>query len=173
MNKALLIFCLALGLMTSCGPRAHFKSSSSYQPTNNIEELYLIVVGDEKTKAAYGYLTDNLKDSLSSYVSVDSKYHCCRDENTDMNVLFSSLRPSSPETDHVLTVVTTKVIVGYGTTSSRELGVALFDIRSQKMVWQGTISASFEWFISDENYRAVAKTLANKIMKELHEKNII
>ena len=170
LNKYLWIFIIVL--ISAC-THVHFMSSSLYQKKNDINNIYLIVIGDEKTRSAYNYVTENLEDSLKSYVNIEAKYHCCRDGRTDMKELLSSLNPSSEYTDHVLTVVTTKVVIGYGTDSSRELEIYLFDSSIQKMVWYGEVLASMDFFVSDDHYRALAGKLSSKIMEELHLKGII
>jgi len=70
-------------------------------------------------------------------------------------------------------VAITKEVIGYGTTSSREVGLSLFNTQNRKTDWSGQAKVNFDWFISDGNYRNVAQKINDLIIKELKKKAII
>jgi hypothetical protein len=73
----------------------------------------------------------------------------------------------------LLAVVMTKVVTGYGATSSRELQLVLFDLEKQEVTWKGKLSADFSWFVSDQNYQTVAHKMTNSTLAALKYQEII
>ena len=67
----------------------------------------------------------------------------------------------------------TKVVTGYGATSSRELQLVLFDLEKQEVTWKGKLSADFSWFVSDQNYQTVAHKMTNSTLAALKYQEII
>lgn len=159
-------------IASSCAPGASFKSSSNYTKTAPVKNLNLIVIGDDNTKTTYNYLEKDLKDSLSNYMTVQSKYHCCTKTPQETNTLLSSLSSNSKKNNYVLTVVSSDVVIGYGAPSSRELKLALLD-DDKKTVWNGTVSTDFNWYVSNKHKKALTKKFTTEIVKELHSKGII
>lgn len=161
-------------LFIGCGPTGRFLQSSDYQKSDEIKKIWLTVVGSEHTTQCFNYLQRYLTDTLSRHgFAVDGSYYCCRDKSTDMSSVFKELVPDTLSDDHILTVVITKDVIGYGATSSRELVVTLYSVNDRKMEWNGKVTVSFDWFISDDNYRNVATKISAIIMKELMSKGIV
>jgi hypothetical protein len=164
---------LTFGL-SSCVLNSKFTQSGDYQANTKISDLHLVVVGDKETKEAMDYLSQFLTDSLTkNNVKTTKIYHCCRDKDTDLNSLITKMVPTDYKPDYILTVVISKVIVGYGTTSSREIQLDLFNASFQKRTWTGKVTVNMSWFISDQDYRNVAGSLTKAIMRELKKKKIL
>ena len=176
MNKK--IFLIGITLLTfslsSCVLNSEFTHSGDYQKNTELSDLHLIVVGDKNTTDAMNYLGEFLTDSLlKSNIKTTKLYHCCRDKDTDMNSLIPKLLPNDYKPNSILTVVISKVVVGAGTESSREVQLDLFDAGLQKRTWTGRVKVNMSWFVSDKNYRDVARTLTSSIMEELKKKKIL
>lgn len=164
---------LAFGL-NSCVLSSGFLQSSNYLEARKVTDLHLAVIGDKDTKEAMNYVSQFLADSLiRNKIKTSKTYSCCRDKDTDMNAFISNMLPADHKPDNILTVAVSKVIVGYGTTSSREFQVDLFNTTSQSHTWNGSVSVNMSWFVSDQNYRDFAKTLTMAIMAELRKKKIV
>ena len=160
--------------VTSCTLKSKFSKSDDYQGSSRLSELHLVVVGDESTKKAMSYVNDFLTDSLAKKnIKLTKTYHCCRDKETDMSLLFPKLLPTDYRPEHVLAVVIAKTVVGYGATSSREIDIHLFNTSLQKRTWGGRVEVHMSWFVSDDDYRKVAKSLTKTIMAELKKKGIV
>lgn len=174
LQTALIIYCLLAIAFSGCSPRGKFLRSSEYQKAQPVEKIYVTVIASKDTKACFDYLEDFLKDSLIKHgLSVDSKYYCCRDKKTDVKQVINDMIPPGTDADHILTVMITKDVVGYGTTSSREVAIDLLDTKTSIISWSGKLSVDFEWFISDEDYRNVASKINKLIINELVKKEII
>jgi hypothetical protein len=173
-NFLFIPFLLSLITLVSCSPRGKFVLSADYQNAEPLGRVFVPVIGSKETNRCFDYLEDYLKDSLTGHgLSIESKFYCCRDKHTDIGQLVSEMMPTNLHADHILTVAVTKDVVGYGTTSSRELVIVLFDTKDMKMTWQGKMKIDFDWFVSDENYRTVAKKINDLIISELIKKAII
>jgi len=160
--------------LSGCVLSSKFTQSGDYQANTKVSGLHLAVVGDKDTKEAMDYLGQFLTDSLTKKnIKTTKKYHCCRDKDTDLNSLIPKMLPTDYKPDHILTVVISKVIVGYGTTSSREVQLDLFNTSFQKRIWTGKVTVNMSWFVSDQDYRNVAGSLTKTIMTELKKKKIV
>lgn len=160
--------------LSSCVLNSKFIQSADYQTSSKVSDLHLAVLGDKDTKEAMDYLSKFLTDSLTKIgIHTTPIYHCCRDKDTDVNSLILEMLPTDYKPNHILTVVITKTIVGYGTTSSREVQLDLFNTSAQKRTWTGKVSVSMSWFRSDQDYRNVARILTKTIMAELRKKKIV
>jgi len=99
------IFIAALPFIASffsCSPRGKFFQSSGYESTQQVEKLYLAVIGSDETNECFDYLEDYLKDSLTSHgVTVESKYYCCRGKNTDVTQVGNDMIPAGPTASHI------------------------------------------------------------------------
>jgi hypothetical protein len=49
----------------------------------------------------------------------------------------------------------------------------LYGEHGSEQLWDGKLSTSFDWFISDDNYRAVANKMLKATLKELREKGML
>ncbi|MCI1187229.1 hypothetical protein MON38_07330 [Hymenobacter sp. DH14] len=169
----ILLGILAFGL-NSCVLNSKFSQSSNYQEAQKVSDLHLVVIGDKDTKEAMNYVSQFLADSLiKNKINTSKAYNCCRDKDTDMNAFILNMLPTDHKPDNVLTVAVSKVVVGYGTTSSREFQLDLFNTASQSHTWNGRVLVNMSWFVSDQNYRDFAKTLTKAIMIELRKKRIV
>lgn len=169
----LVISLFACGL-SSCILDSKFSQSADYQEKEKLSDIHLVVVGDKDTKEAMSYLSEFLADSLiKNNIKMTKIYHCCRDKDTDMSSLLPGLLPNDHIPDHVLAVVISKVTVGYGTTSSREVQLDLFNTSLQKRTWTGKVTVNMSWFTSDQDYQNVAGSLTKAIMIELKKKKIV
>jgi len=165
----LLAFCLS-----GCRLHSKFSKSDSFSESEKVSDLYVIVVGDKDTKAAMNYLNDFLTDSLKkSNISVGKVFYCCRDEKTDLNTLIPTLLPNNKRPNHVLTIVITRVVVGYGAISKREMQLDLFNTTSQKRTWTGNLELEVAWFRSDIHFKKAAVELTQSIIAELKKKGIV
>ncbi len=172
MNNTKLL--IALLVLTGCGPVAKFKNSTNYNEQVKPRNVYVFVVGDKDTKNCLNYYEGFLLDSLkSNHVDTDGTYYCCRDKNTKIGDVIRENLPKDNNYTHILTVVITKTVVGYGNTSSRELELNLFNTADQKKIWKGSLTVSMSWFISDDNYREVARKLNNSTIKEFKNQGIL
>ncbi len=90
-----------------------------------------------------------------------------------MNSLFPELMPTDYRPTHVLSLVISKVVLGYGTTSSRDIQLDLFNTSMRKRTWTGTVKVDMSWFRSDQDHRNVAQNLTKTIMAELRKKRIL
>lgn len=169
------LFCICIVFIMSCtGPRAAFVDSEDFEPSEAIESLLIVVVSDEKSKAAYEYLESELVDTIAAYgVQTQGVFHCCRDENTDMENLLRGLLPEDYPAENTLTVVTAGVVSGIGTTNSRELQLILGDARGRNPLWQGKVKAETDLLVTDQQSRALAQELTNAIVKEFEAKGIL
>lgn len=167
-----LILAVALG---GCNfQSAKFTTKTNYTGTERLKNVYVIVVSDKNTNNCMHYYQTFLVDSLKSYnINADGAFYCCRDKYSDMNAILNSELPQNKDYQNVLTVVITKTVVGAGTTSSRELQLDLLGEHGKEKLWNGKLSISFDWFISDENYRSVARKMLNATLKELKEESIL
>ena len=169
----ILFVLLAFGL-NSCVLNSKFSQSSNYLDAQKVSDLHLVVIGDKDTKEAMNYVSQFLADSLiKNKIKTSKVYSCCRDKDTDMNAFISNMLPTDHKPDNVLTVAVSKVIIGYGTTSSREFQLDMFNTTSQSHTWNGRVSVNMSWFVSDQNYKDFAKALTKTIMIELRKKKIV
>jgi hypothetical protein len=169
-----LISALIILVAVGCGPRGRFLQSSEYNKMDDLNKVYLAVVGSEKTNQCFRYLMNYLDDSLSQRgLIIERNFYCCRNEDTDMKQVMSELIPSDVSADHILAVVITRDVVGYGATSSRQLVVNLYNTKYRELNWSGKVNINFEWFISDKNYEDVAKKINQLIIDELTKKGIL
>ena len=161
-------------LLVSCNfKNAKLKTNTNYTG-NKLDNVFVVVVSDEDTKACLDYYKAFLIDSLnSSLVKTEGAYFCCRNASTDMQAVMQSLVPKESSYKAVLTIVSSRTTIGHGTSSSRQLEVGLFDLEKSVTTWKGTLSVNFSWFISDANYRGVAQDLTKATLKELRKKSII
>ncbi len=175
MNMFRLLLCIGIGLLASCtGPRAVFVNSENFDGAEAPESLLIVVVGDEKTKAAYEYLKNDLVDTIATYgVETQGVFHCCRDENTNMENLLLGLIPEGHPAENTLTVVTAGVVSGIGANNSRELQLILGDARGRNPLWQGKVSAETDLLVADQQFRSLAQELTNAIVKEFEAKGIL
>lgn len=172
-TQLLLIGLIVPFFFTSC-LTSEFLESSSFSAKEKVKDLYVIVVGDKTTNQCLEYYKSYTIDSLKAKsINVDGEYFCCRDKDTDMNQTISQLANKNRTSSNILTIVITKVVVGYGTTSSRELQLDLFDVANKKKVWSGKVRVDMSWFISDQNYRDVALKINKVTIQELTKKGII
>lgn len=173
-NPYLLVYFLLLAGITGCTLNSKFSQSGNYLEARAVSNLHLVVVGDKDTGEAMRYVGQFLADSLAKRnIKTSNAYHCCRDQNTDMNALIPGLLPTDHRPDNVLTVAVSKVVVGYGATSSRECQLDLFNTASHAHTWNGTVAVNMSWFVSDQDYRNFATTLVKTIMIELRKKKIV
>lgn len=157
-----------------CILNSKFSRSEDYQENTKVSDLHLIVIGDKETKEAMSYLNQFLKDSLiKNNIKTTETYYCCRDKDTNMNSLIPKLLPPNYKPEHILAAGISKVTVGYGTTSSRDIQLDLVNTTSQKRTWAGKVTVNMSWFRSDRDYRNVARSLTKTIMKELKKKKIV
>ena len=89
-----------------------------------------------------------------------------------VDIINSSL-PSTKYYENILIIVVSKTIIGHGTSSTRELQLDLFDDTTKKKTWDGKLSDTFSWFVSDDNYRKVATKFTMATLKELRSKSIL
>ncbi|MGN6196738.1 MAG: hypothetical protein ACTHOB_17495 [Ginsengibacter sp.] len=66
-----------------------------------------------------------------------------------------------------------KNIKGYGAPSTRELQLDLFDGPTKQKSWDGKLSDTFSWFVSDDDYRKVATKFTVATLRELRSRNIL
>jgi hypothetical protein len=165
---------IPLLLLTSCGPVSKFKNSTSYTEQLKPRNIFVIVVADKDTKNCLNYYQGFLIDSLKrNHVETNGTYYCCRDKNTKISDVIRENLPMDNNFTHILAVVITKTIVGYGNTSSRELELDLFSTADQKKIWKGSLAVSMSWFISEDNYREVARKLNETTIKEFKNQGIL
>ena len=153
---------------------AKFLTKTEYRGTEKLKSVFVIVVSDKNTKDCMRYYQTFLVDSLKSYnINAEGAFYCCRDKNSDVNAIINSLLPTNKNFQNILTVVITKTIVGRGASSTRELQLDLFGVGGSERLWDGKLSTTFDWFISDENYIAVANKVTKTTLKELKEKGML
>ena len=173
MNKAYLLLFPVCFLLTGC-LTAKFNKSGDYTGTEKPKSLYVIVAGDEQTEACLNYYKEDMIDSINHHhITATGEYECCVNEKTNLNDYMNNLLTKAQDHPYILTAVITKVIIGYGTSSSRTLQLNLFDIQQRKSVWSGKLTTDFSWFINDQNYRNVAQKISATTIKELKLKGII
>ena len=166
--------CLAFIIFRACGPTAKVTSTKEYKDSIAIKSVHVIVISDQETSACMSYYQRFFVDSLNKDgVRAEGTFYCCRDRKTDIKALMDSLVRGNLDNQTVLAVVMTKVVTGYGATSSRELQLVLFDVEKQEVTWKGKLSADFSWFVSDENYQTVAHKMTNSTLKTLKYQEII
>jgi len=157
-----------------CGYQtATFTKSADYSGSGKLKNVYLIVVSDKNTNSAMNYYKQQLVDSLKSYgADANGTFYCCRNEKTDIAEV---LKQNLPEKyyEHILVIAITKTVVGHGTSSAREFDLTLFDNEKQGKTWNGSLKSTFDWFVSDENYRAVANKLTTATLAELKKKGML
>lgn len=175
MNLRLSVIMLLMATLSGCNlQNAKFLTKNNYSGAGKLKNLYVIVVSDENTKDCMRYYQNFLTDSLKSYnVATEGTYHCCVDKKTNLNDVIYPLLPKNSTYEYALVVVVTKTVVGYGATSTRELQLDLIGQNEKEKLWSGKLSINFDWFISDENYRVVAKKMNTATVKELKAKEII
>jgi hypothetical protein len=166
--------CLAFIFFWACGPTAKVTSQKEYKDSIAIKSVHVIVVSDIETSACMGYYQRFFVDSLNKAgVRAEGTFYCCREKKTDMKALMDSLARGNPDFQNLLAVVMTKVVTGYGATSSRELELVLYDVEKQEVTWKGKLSADFSWFVNDANYQTVAHKMTNSTLATLKYQEII
>ena len=167
---------LFVALFYGCGgfQTATFTKSADYSGGDKPKSVYLIVVSDKNTNTALHYYKLDLVDSLKKYgIDANGSFYCCRDEKTDMSKVIQQNLPVEKNYQTLLIIAITKTVVGHGTSSAREFELTLFDNDEQKKTWSGSLKSTFDWFISDDNYRAVASKLTVSTLMELKKKGIL
>lgn len=165
---------LIVALSGCTAQNARFITQTDYTGTGKLKNVYVIVVSDNNTKDCLHYYQTFLVDTLKSYnIDADGIFWCCRPDYTNMNSVLNDLLPKNKDYQNLLTVVITKTVTGAGTTSSRELQLDLLGNHGQEKLWKGYLETRFDWFISDANYRTVAKNMLKATLKELKEKGIL
>jgi hypothetical protein len=159
---------------SACGPTAKITSTKEYKDSVAIKSVHVIVVSDQETSACMSYYQRFFVDSLNKDgVRAEGTFYCCRDRKTDMKALMDSLARENPNFQNTLAVVMTRVVTGYGATSSRELQLVLYDVEKQEVTWKGKLSADFSWFVNDQNYQTVAHKMTNSTLATLKYQEII
>jgi hypothetical protein len=165
---------LACIFFAACGPTAKVTSQHVYKDSLAIKSARVIVITDKETRDCMNYYQSFFVDSLKTYgVAAEGTLYCCRDKKTDLTALLDSLSPGNSDSHNILAVVMSKVVTGYGTSSARELQLVLLNVDKHEVTWKGKLSANFSWFISDDNYRAVARKMTNSTLDELKKEQII
>ncbi len=139
-----------------------------------LDRVFVIVISDNDTESALKYYKQFLVDSLQhNNIAAEAVFKCCVDKKSDLKEEVVALLPDAAKHRKVLSVVINKAIIGYGTTSTRELQLNLLEFDKKEMSWSGKLTCSFDWFISDANYRAVANKMVKATLKELRKQHII
>jgi hypothetical protein len=168
------VACFAFIFFWACGPTAKVTSQKEYKDSIAIKSVHVIVVSDKETSACMSYYQRFFVDSLNKDgVRAEGTFYCCRERKTDMKALMDSLARVNPDFQNLLAIVMTKVVNGYGATSSRELELELYDVEKQEITWKGKLSADFSWFVNDENYQTVAHKMTNSTLVALKYQEII
>jgi hypothetical protein len=168
------VTCLAFIFFCACGPTAKVTTQKEYKDSVAIKSVHVIVVSDKETSACMSYYQRFFVDSLNrDGVKAEGTFYCCRDRKTDIKALLDSLGRGNLDFQTLLAVVMTKVVTGYGATSSRELQLVLYDVEKQEVTWKGKLSADFSWFVNDENYQTVAHKMTNSTLATLKYQEII
>jgi hypothetical protein len=153
---------------------AKFITKTDYRGTEKLKSVFVIMASDKNTQDCMRYYQSFLIDSLKSYnINAEGTFYCCLDKKSDINAIMNSLLAKNKNFQNILTIVLTKTVVGHGASSSRELQIDLFQMGGQGRLWNGKLSTTFDWFISDENYRAVANKVTQTTLMELKEKGIL
>jgi hypothetical protein len=172
--KRTLPFIAVLLLLLSCGVQTKFEKSTTYTDTQSPSSLFLIVVGDADNAKCLDYYKQYLTDTLKAKkIKADgfSDYRVTK-KNTDLTFV-NDLIEAHKDRPYILTAVVTKSIVGYGASSSRTLKLALINTDDRKVTWSGQLTANFSWYISDADYRNVARQLCLQTITELQSKGIV
>jgi hypothetical protein len=168
------VACLAVILFWACGPTAKLTTQKEYKDSVAIKSVHVIVVSDQETSACMSYYQRFFVDSLNKDgVKAEGTFFCCRNKKTDIKAVLDSLARENLNFQTLLAVVMTKVVTGYGATSSRELQLVLYDVEKQEVTWKGKLSADFSWFTNDQNYQAVAHKMTNSTLATLKYQEII
>jgi hypothetical protein len=121
--------CLAFIIFWACGPTAKVTSTKEYKDSIAIKSVHVIVVSDQETSACMNYYQRFFVDSLNrDGVKAEGTFYCCRDRKTDIKAMMDSLARGNLDFQTLLAIVMTKVVTGYGATSSRELQLVLYDV---------------------------------------------
>ena len=168
-------FFLALIFLAGCGPTAKVTTKTEYKDTLVIKSVHVIVVSDAQTQACMAYYQRYFVDSLKRYgVAAEGSFYCCVERKTNLKTLVDSLgQEYMANSQNLLAVVMTKTVTGYGTGSSRELQLLLYNTEKQEVTWRGKLAADFNWFVSDENYQKVAHAMTNSTLKTMKYETII
>jgi hypothetical protein len=168
------VACLAFIIFCACGPTAKVTTQKEYKDSVAIKSVHVIVVSDKETSACMSYYQRFFVDSLNrDGVKAEGSFYCCIDRKTDIKALMDSLGRGNLDFQTLLAVVMTKVVTGYGATSSRELQLVLYDVEKQEVTWKGKLAADFSWFVNDENYQTVAHKMTNSTLATLKYQEII
>jgi hypothetical protein len=159
-------------LLSSCGPSVSI-STTRLAVREKMNPVHVVVMGDYETDNAMNYVKQLLSDSLKkNFIDVTSTYTCCRNKATDVNKRIEELLPD-PVPRYILAAVITKVVIGYGTGSSRELVIDLWDSQSKKSVWYAKLHIDVAWFKSEKNYNKFGKKVNDEIIAEMKRRKII
>ena len=170
------IFILGCFFTYACSPIPRTLKSSTYTELDAIEQLHLLVVGSKETSDSFRYLKQYMSDSLSNNFTVTSAYTCCIGPKISVSeVLQQAGQAGAPPqaTTHVLLIVPKKHIVGYGTSSTIEYRMGLFNLRKNEMEWEYEMALTFSWFIDDAHYRNVALASSTNMMREMRRKGVV
>ena len=158
--------------LSSCGPTVRI-STTRLEAREKMNPVHVIVMGDYETDNAMNYVKQLLTDSLkNNSIEVTSTYTCCRNKATDVNKRIEALLPD-PAPRYVLAAVITKVVIGYGTTSSRELVIDLWDSENKKSIWHAKLHIDVAWFRSEKSYHKFAKKVNDEIVAEMKRRKIV
>lgn len=172
--KRTLPFIAVLFLLFSCGVQTKFEKSTTYADTQSPSSLFILVVGDADNSKCLDYYKQYLTDTLKAKNIKADGYGDYRvtKKNKDLSFV-NDLIEAHKDQPYILTAVITKTVVGYGASSSRTLKLALINTEERKVTWSGELIADFSWFVSDADYRNVARKLSLQTITELQSKGIV
>lgn len=174
MKRLFFLFCCFYTLSSCSLQSAEFLTKTAYTGKQKLKNVFVVVVSDKDTKDCMQYYENFLIDSLKkSDIDAEGTFYCCRNKNSDMVDIINSSLPSTKYYENILIIVVSKTIIGHGTSSTRELQLDLFDDTTKKKTWDGKLSDTFSWFVSDDNYRKVATKFTMATLKELRSKSIL
>lgn len=174
--KLTFIFLLSLFIITGCAPAPNFLKSTEYTGNKKLDNLFVLVVSDEKARGCLYVYRNSIVDSLRrSGIRSEGGFACCRDKKTDIQDMLNRNMPVGKDYQYLLEVMVYEVVTDiYKKHSlSRKLQLILANYEDQtKPLWEGELKIDFESFQNTEDYVAEAHKLVKATLKELRSKGM-
>ncbi len=172
--KTLLPVALVCFLLASCNFRNEkCITTKKYTGNAKLKSVYVIVADDKDTREWLTIYKNAFIDSLkSNHLEVEGISYSSGNKKAEIKDIISS-HPSASKFQNVLYIAVAKTTAGYGTKITRHLHIDLFDVNNGKKIWNGTLTSTNDWYISAEEYKAIAQKLTHSTLVELKNNTIL